>query len=77
MQVLKTKYTVQKHGELFVLENVKRILFKVVQQATNLKAVSGQKGIARLSNVSESYTKNKTRKWELNRGTAMQVDKEA
>lgn len=51
-------------------------MFKVVQRATNLKAVSGQKRIARLSNVSESYTKNKTRKWELNRGTAMQVDKQ-
>lgn len=38
--------------------------------------MSGQKRIARLSNVSESYTKNKTRKWELNRGTAMQVDKQ-
>lgn len=33
-----------------VLESVKRILLKVAQQATNLKAVNVQKRITRLSN---------------------------
>lgn len=47
------------------LESIKRILLKVAQQATNLKAVNVQKGITRLSdkNITASYTENKIRKW--------------
>jgi len=49
----------------FVLESVKRILLKVAQQATDLKAVNIQKEITRLSDksITVSYTENKTRKW--------------
>lgn len=69
MQIsIKTKHALQQHRVKYKqisLRVYQKILFKVAQQAIDLKEVNVQKRITRLSNenITGSYTKNKTRKW--------------